>query len=164
MGIPRRDRRTSRAGLTGSAMGRDADGSDVTEIVPQSGKDAAGAARQARAERTRCVSGGTHDPGVSSSSHPRARLHIGDEASQGAHSQRGASQPSPTNTPRRTSTANARARARALDPLRGGAQPDDGTDHKGDEAMRREHHNGSRTGAAGALSALTRLLGRGSGR
>ena len=48
MGIPRRDRRTSDAWLTGSAMGRHADGSDVTEIVPQSGKDAAGAARQAR--------------------------------------------------------------------------------------------------------------------
>ena len=77
MGFPRRDRRTDAARLAVSTMAWHSAGSDVTKIVPQRGNDAFGPARQARAQRARCVSGGSDGRDVSSSSHPGAHLHIG---------------------------------------------------------------------------------------
>ena len=128
MGFPRRDRRTDAARLAVSTMAWHSAGSDVTKIVPQRGNDAFGPVRQARAQQTRCVSGATH--GRSVSSHTRPRLHIGDGRSPGGETPRSvrgercASQP-PTQEHTSSDRDSARARARALDPLRGGAQPAD---------------------------------------
>ena len=122
MGIPRRDRRTGSTWLTGSAMGWHADGSDVTKIVPQRGNDAFGPVRQARAQQTRCVSGATHGGSVSSSSHPRPRLHIGygrspcGETPRSVRGQRCASQPPTqehTSSDRHCARARTRRRARS---------------------------------------------------
>ena len=128
MGFPRRDRRTDAARLAVSTMAWHSAGSDVTKIVPQRGNDAFWPAPQARAPRAPCVSGGTPSPGVSSSSHPRARLRAGygpspvGETPRSVVNQRCASQHPRTNRPRRTGTPCAHTRARPLDPLRGRAQ------------------------------------------
>ena len=151
MGFPRRDRRTDAARLAVSTMAWHSAGSDVTKIVPQAGNEAAGPARQARVQQALCVSGGTHDRSVSTTSHTRARLHIGYGPSPGGETPRSvvrdrrcAAQPTPTNRRLQIGTASAPARARPLTAFRGAAQRNAGTAPKGKPTLPSKDRPGRR--------------------
>ena len=163
MGIPRRDRRTSRCVADGLGHGtaRGRFGCNRNRTAERKTTQPGLPDRRERSESA-SYQAGRMSPVFPAPRMPARACTSETELRRAPAASDALRSPPLTNTPLRTGSS-ARVRARALDPLRGVAQPDDGTDHKGDEAMNREHQNGSQTGVAGALSALKLLLGAAAG-